>query len=261
MKKKALVLGGGFASNAYHAGVLKVFKNHNIKFDCIAASSMASITAALYAAGKSPKEIMQCLLDIKRSDIFCIMEFIRAGKDISTGKKLMAKINKHLKVSDFSELDTPLVLTALDLKTRKEIRLDQGNLLNALNSAIAYGLFFKEVKHGDNLLMDIGFMNPIPVNLVKEDYHTIASAIMPKYKPPKKLSIREIYGATMVLYGNGVYDMKLDTNPADCLVRLESDSYSAWTFDRKKLILLYNEGKKRALSMIDDILEEQKVMK
>jgi NTE family protein len=258
MKKKALVLGGGFASNAYHAGVLKVLDNHNIKFDCIAASSMASITAALYAAGKSPREIMQCLLDIKRSDIFCIREFIRAGKDITTGKKLMAKIKKHLKVSDFSELDTPLVLTALDLKTMQEIRLAQGDLLTSLNSAIAYGLFFKEVKHEDKLLMDIGFMNPVPVNLVKEDHHTIASAILPKYKPPKKLSIREMYRATIVLYGNDVYDMKLDIDPADCLVRLESDSYSDWTFDRNKLILLYNEGKKRALSIIDDILEEQK---
>ena len=259
MKRKALVLGGGFASNAYHAGVLKVFEDHDIKFDCIAASSMASITAALYATGKSSKQIMQCVLDIKRSDVFSIREFIKAGKDVTTGKKLMVKIKKHLGVSDFSELDTPAVFSSLDLKKREEVILDRGDILKALNGSIAYGLFFKEVEYGDKLLIDSGFINPVPVNLVEKDYYKIVSCVNRKYCPPDKLKIIDMFRATMLLYGNSIYDLKLEANPPEFLVRLESEMYSDWTFNRHKLILLYNEGKKTALSMINEIPEKQKV--
>ncbi|MBW2996944.1 patatin-like phospholipase family protein [Candidatus Woesearchaeota archaeon] len=256
MQKKILVLGGGFASNAYHAGVLKALEDNNIKFDCIAASSMASIAAALYAAGKSPRDIMMCILDIKRSDIFSIMEFISAGKDISTGKKLMDKIKKHLQVSDFSKLIIPLTLTALDLKTKKEVILDNGNLPKALNSAIAFGPVFKEVEHKGKLLIDAGFINPLPIDLADRDQLIIGAKITEKHKPIKRLNLLSMYKATITIHCNSFYNLKVDANPPDVLIDSESETYTDWMFNRKKLISLYKEGEKRALSMIEKIKAE-----
>jgi NTE family protein len=255
MQKKTIVLGGGFASNAYHAGVLKALEDSNIKFDCIAASSMASIAAALYAAGKSPREIMRCILDIKKSDILSIMDFIRAGKDISTGKKLMGKIKKYLQVFDFSKLIIPLTLTSLDLKTKKEVILDNGSLPKALNSAIAFGAIFKEVEHKGKLLIDAGFINPLPINLADKDHLIIGSKITEKHKPIKRLNLFSMYKATITLHCNNFYNLKVEANPPDVLIDLESDTYSDWMFNRKKLISLYKEGRKRALSLINKIKE------
>ena len=56
--KLGLVLSGGGTKGVAHAGVLKFLNEKNIMPDSIACCSAGSIVAVLYAAGKSPEEIL-----------------------------------------------------------------------------------------------------------------------------------------------------------------------------------------------------------
>jgi len=108
MQKNALVLGGGFASNAYHAGVISVLQEKEITINKVAASSMASIAGTLFAAGKSADEILEFVLSIKRKDFFCVSEFLRSGFHISTGSKFVSKFESNIEISSFQDLQIPL---------------------------------------------------------------------------------------------------------------------------------------------------------
>ena len=55
--KIGLALGGGGTRGIGHIGALMAFEELGIKFDYIAGTSSGSVIGALYAFGKTPKEI------------------------------------------------------------------------------------------------------------------------------------------------------------------------------------------------------------
>ncbi|WP_297442258.1 patatin-like phospholipase family protein [Sulfurimonas sp.] len=60
--KIALVLSGGGARGGAHVGILKVLEENNIPIDMIVGTSMGSFVGGLYAAGESPQEIENILI-------------------------------------------------------------------------------------------------------------------------------------------------------------------------------------------------------
>ncbi len=52
-----LVLSGGVARGAAHAGVLRVLEELRVPVHCIAGTSMGAIVGGLYASGVSPDDI------------------------------------------------------------------------------------------------------------------------------------------------------------------------------------------------------------
>ena len=60
--KIALVLSGGGARGGAHVGILKVLEENNIPIDLIVGTSMGSFVGGLYAAGESPQEIENILI-------------------------------------------------------------------------------------------------------------------------------------------------------------------------------------------------------
>ena len=53
-----IALAGGGARGIAHIGVLKALEENGIFPDCISGTSAGSIVGALYAAGKTPDEIL-----------------------------------------------------------------------------------------------------------------------------------------------------------------------------------------------------------
>ncbi|HYG07831.1 MAG TPA: patatin-like phospholipase family protein [Stenotrophomonas sp.] len=58
-----LALGGGGARGIAHVSVLKKLEELHIPVDCIAGTSAGALVGALYAAGRSPQDIEQIVLD------------------------------------------------------------------------------------------------------------------------------------------------------------------------------------------------------
>jgi len=251
--KFSLVLGGGFASNAYHAGVISVLEEKNIKPNHIVATSMASIAATLYASGKSSDEILKTVLSIKRGDLFSIREFIKAGKDFTTGKNFLKKIHKKCPLRTFNDLSIPLTLSALDLHSKQEVTLNEGDLKSALNGTLAYGILFKEVPRDNKLLIDIGFIRPLPTHLVSTDSNNqvIGSFVTGIDKPLTKINLLQIFKTTVSIHTNHLYNLKLAQYPPDILIDTKYPHYSNWTFKKHHLNTLYDLGRSRAQKLIN----------
>ncbi len=62
----AIALGGGGAKGFAHIGVLKVLESHGIKPKIVTGTSAGSFVGSIYASGKTPFQLQQIALTLKR---------------------------------------------------------------------------------------------------------------------------------------------------------------------------------------------------
>ncbi len=161
-----LALGGGGARGLAHIGILKVLEEAQIKIDYISGTSMGGIIASLYAMGKSISEMEQAALHFSRiRELMKMIDLTPARRGLLEG----TRIRRHLKKligqdRNIEDLDIPLLMNAVDLETGKEVLFTQGSLLEAIFATSAVPGIFSPIKRGEQLLVDGGVVNNLPIN-------------------------------------------------------------------------------------------------
>jgi len=196
--KIGLVLGGGGARGAAHAGVLKVLEELRVPVDYIVGTSMGSIVGGLYASGMSPEEIEREILAMDWDDLFkdeparADRSFRRKSDDYTYAAKARAGFNHGelqvplayirgqkfdlainrltlnvIDVKDFDRLPIPYRAVAADLETGKEVVLAKGSLPLSIRASMAVPAAFDPVEIGGKLLVDGGIANNVPVSVAR----------------------------------------------------------------------------------------------
>lgn len=168
-KKIGLALGGGGAKGLVHIGVIKALEKEKIPIDFIAGTSMGALVGAWYAATKNIVFLENIFLKIGEKDLTSEDE-IRQKQDGNIFKKdSIAKLLRHeLGGKKIEHCAIPFAAVATDVADGKEVVLEKGDLVDAVSASIALPVVFQPVKIGDSLLMDGGFCNPVPADIVKE---------------------------------------------------------------------------------------------
>jgi NTE family protein len=119
------------------------------------------LIAVLYALGHSPDEIEERFASVDQTQFY--------GRTPNDGPALMglAGVTRLLEASlgdkTFADLRIPAVLTAVDLKSGREVLLSKGRLVDALLATIAIPGIFPP-RYIDGLeLVDGGTLDPVPV--------------------------------------------------------------------------------------------------
>jgi NTE family protein len=119
------------------------------------------LIAVLYALGYSPDQIEELFASVDQNQFY--------GHAPNDGPSLMGLagvtrlLEERLGDATFADLKLPCVLTAVDLKSGKEVLLRQGRLVDAMLATIAMpGVF--PARYIDGLeLVDGGTLDPVPV--------------------------------------------------------------------------------------------------
>lgn len=173
--KVGLALGGGGARGIAHIGAIKAFEELGIKFDCIAGTSAGSIIGALYAFGKTAREIEDLVKGLRKKDIMRgMIPFIKPTKT----ERLEEQLNKAFgDLTVFSEMKIPLSVVCTDLKTGKEVDFDYGNVAKVVSGSCAVPGVFTPVIYEDMHLIDGGLRNNVPADVVKKMGANVVFAI------------------------------------------------------------------------------------
>lgn len=129
--KIGLALSGGGAKGMAHIGVIEALKDYGINIDYIAGTSSGSIIASLYAAGYTPKEILDLvnhnkdkIIDLDKKIGFKLIGSLLKQKVSIKGfikgnnlEKLLRKTLKEKQVEDISDVKMPLAVPIVDLTT------------------------------------------------------------------------------------------------------------------------------------------------
>lgn len=196
--KIGVVLGGGGAKGAAHIGVLKTLEAMHIPIDYIAGTSMGAYVAGLYALGYRPEHIEQLMLNldwqqgyndqVARQDLslrrkhqqdrypiqtqlgFDGSDF-KFPKGVLQGQAMASILRDSLgplpRFTSFNQFWLPYRAVATDLVKMQPVILAQGDLLLAMQASMAVPGVLRPIPLGDQLLVDGGVVNNLPIDVVR----------------------------------------------------------------------------------------------
>ncbi len=167
-KKVGLALGAGAARGCAHLGVLDAIQECGVPIDYVAGTSIGSLVGGVYASGKL-EELRASLLQLEWKEIlyyFFEMSLPRGG--LIDGKRIVEFIGEYVQDSDIQDLSIPFRAVATDVISGKEVVFDRGHMMEAIRASIAMPGIFTPVLKDDQVLVDGGLVNPVPVSVVRD---------------------------------------------------------------------------------------------
>ncbi len=177
-----LVLSGGSARAFAHIGVLKKMEELGIVPDFIITNSMGSIVGLLYGAGFSPDQISEIIQSTDIGELFKVT-FPLEGGIIDVGK-FSGLLHNYTGDLDLSELPVPVMVLCEDLKTKRQVRIAEGDFITVMQAAYALPVYFNPVEFGEHLLIDGGITNLVPLDAAYEYTDTVIASTA-FYQNPK----------------------------------------------------------------------------
>lgn len=166
--KIGLALGSGGPRGLAHIGIIKSLIKNNIPIDYIAGSSSGAIIGGSYAATKNIKEIEGLALSTGRRKLLSLFFDPSIRQGLVLGNKLEGFIEEYTGKVNFSDLKIPFTAVATDMKKGKPVFLKKGKLAKALRISGSMPLVFKPVEKKNQILVDGGLSDPVPVDAVRK---------------------------------------------------------------------------------------------
>ncbi len=161
----ALALGGGGVKGIAHIGVIRKLEKEGFKIRAIAGTSAGGIVGAVYAAGINLDRITSELTMVNQKKFFS-----RQPNDPPSLLGLAGLVNflnTYLEGKNFSDLNIPLALTAVDIRSKQEIILNKGDVTRAVLATVAIPGVFPAVIMDEMELVDGGVLDPVPVAVAR----------------------------------------------------------------------------------------------
>ena len=166
-KNVALVLGSGGARGLAHIGAIETLEERGYTITSIAGCSMGSIIAGMYAAGQL-KEAKEWFLSVDKQLILRMMDInLLSGNSLVKGERIIKELEKVVPDRPIESLNIPCTIVATDMIHSDEGLFRTGSLFEAVRASISIPLFFKPVQIGQQLLIDGGILNPLPLHVVE----------------------------------------------------------------------------------------------
>jgi NTE family protein len=160
----ALALGGGGTRGFAHIGVIKALEEAGIVPDIVTGSSSGAIIAALYASGRSGRELEAIARELTRDDLVDVNLF---GRGWVRGEALQAFVNRMVGDLPIERLARPFAVIATAAKDGRMAVFNQGNTGIAVRaSASVPSLFVPPTINGEEYV-DGGLSSPVPVRVAR----------------------------------------------------------------------------------------------
>lgn len=155
-----IVLSGGGIRAVAHAGVLAALAEADIVPDAISGTSAGAIVGALWAAGKSPEEIVEFFAEVSP---FRLGHVALRGPGLLDAERVGEPFRQAFPEDSFEALSKPLFVAATDLLHGRTEIFDTGPLIRPLIASSAVPLVFTPVAIGGSLYADGGILDNFPI--------------------------------------------------------------------------------------------------
>jgi NTE family protein len=248
----SLALGGGGARGLSHILILEALDEMGIKPRAIAGTSIGALMGAAYCAGMTGAEIRAHCRDLFQKRTELVKHFITrwdgrladiwgsVAPPISAGDRLLKALMPHDLPDSFEELKIPLAVVATDFYAQDQQILSQGPLFPALTASAALPTLMRPIEIDGRLLIDGGFVNPLPFDLLTGSADIIAavdvSAGTQESRGKNPSSIETLVGAMQITL-RSIIQEKLRAGAPDILIRPNVGAYRVLDFFKFEEIL------------------------
>jgi NTE family protein len=161
----ALALGGGGSRGYSHIGVIRRLEQEGYRIHAVAGTSAGGIIGSLYAAGYTPDEMEARFASLDQNRLFG-----RSGNEgpsilgFSGATKFLEELLGDL---TYENLKLACSVVAVDIKTGREVILNQGCVVDAILATGAVPAVFPPQQIGEHQLVDGAVLNPVPVSVAR----------------------------------------------------------------------------------------------
>lgn len=165
-----LVLGSGAAYGLAHIGVLRVLEKENIPVDILVGSSMGALVGALWASGYRAADLEKIAKSLDRQNMFFKLVGLRdlslAHHGFFHGRQVIRFMESYLSDRTFRDLQVPIKIVATSLTSSQQVIFENGRVVDALRASISIPGIFRPYRWREELLIDGGILNPLPVDVL-----------------------------------------------------------------------------------------------
>ncbi len=237
-----LALGGGGSRGIAHLGVLEILDQAGYQIKALAGTSAGGAFGSLYAAGYHPQEIAQRLVGVDQSKLFG--RFHTDGPSLLGFAGIQEVLHSFLGERTFEELKIPFLVTAVDVKTGKEVILNSGRVIDALLATMAIPGIFPPRPLDDMLLVDGGVLGAVPVQAARRLTPQLAVVAVALTEPTERGALAKspfewmeqtpilqqiirlrvaqafnIFLEAMTISSNAMTDLRLEMEKPDVIIR------------------------------------------
>ncbi len=162
--KIGFALGGGGARGAAHIGAVAALAELGIRPSLITGTSVGGLVGALMAAGFTPEQMLEFMQKINVGSVYALPG---GSPSLSSNSKLEKLLREMLEERTFADLNIPLAVVTTDLVTRKEVVLDEGDVVTAILATTSLPILFPPIKVGEMQLIDGGLLNNLPFDVAR----------------------------------------------------------------------------------------------
>lgn len=148
-----------------HIGAIEELETRGYEITSIAGASIGAMIAGMYASGRL-KEAKEWFLQIDKQRILQMGDLSLSLSHLVKGDKVINELQKVVPDCRIEELRIPCSIVASDMVSSEEVVFETGSLWEAIRASISIPLFFKPVKHGEQVLIDGGILNALPLDRV-----------------------------------------------------------------------------------------------
>jgi|UniRef100_A0A7C4TD48 NTE family protein len=254
-----LVLGGGSAKGYAHIGVIRLLEELNIKPDIIVGASMGALIGGFYAKGFSAQKMEEIAVKIDKKKKRELFRFGLHKAGFISGKNIERFLFSYLGDTKIEELSVKYAAVAADIEDNREIIIDRGDLVQAVRSAIAIPVIFIPNHYKGRILIDGGFINPLPIDIVKMmgakkiiavnvlpmiDY--LKTKISSKEPSNKNYSMKDIFMKTFFLVSSRLIEYQILKFDDGLLINIDTNGIGLSQFEmaEKAIKMGYEQARK-----------------
>ena len=160
-----LALGGGAARGFAHIGVIQALEENGFAPDLIVGTSAGSLVAALFASGRSGRELATIADGM---DETAFADWSYPGRGLIRGEALAKFVREKTNRRDIDQMRIPLGIAATDLDSGEGILFRRGDTGTAVRASSAVPAVFQPVRIGQREYVDGGLSAPIPVHHARQ---------------------------------------------------------------------------------------------
>ncbi len=165
--KITLSLSGGGLRGAAHVGAIKFLEEQGVEVTAVSGSSAGAIVGLFLAAGLRSEDMLDFLTNLEKKELF-----VWANGDVGLFKmeKLEKKLEEAIGIDSYEKLKIPFHTCVTSIDTGESHYISRGNPVEYTIASSTITPLFRAKKIAENLYIDGGFSDNLPVKPLKQYY-------------------------------------------------------------------------------------------